>query len=60
MTDGSAPALECLKCRALCLDESAAESEQERESVRLAVAARRRVHGALMSDRVTAPPPSGG
>ncbi len=35
-----APAMECAHCHALLLDEAAATSEQERESVRMAVAAR--------------------
>ncbi|MBV9947975.1 MAG: hypothetical protein JOZ69_14065 [Myxococcales bacterium] len=39
---GAAPALECTHCHALNLDEEAARSEAERDSVRLAVAARAR------------------
>jgi hypothetical protein len=40
-TDGvRAPARECATCHALVLDEEAASSEAERDSVRLAVAAR--------------------
>jgi hypothetical protein len=35
-----APAMECVACHAIVLDESLATSEQERDSVRLAVAAR--------------------
>ena len=35
-----APAKECATCRALVLDEEAATSEADRNSVRLAVAAR--------------------
>ncbi len=35
-----APAFECTRCHAIALDESAARSEEERESVRLAKAAR--------------------
>jgi hypothetical protein len=42
MDPGPAPALECLHCHALNLDEEAARSEEERDSVRLAVAARAR------------------
>jgi hypothetical protein len=38
--DVRAPARECATCHALVLDETAASSEQERDSVRLAVAAR--------------------
>jgi hypothetical protein len=40
MDTGSAPALECVSCGALNLDESAAQSEEDRASVRLAVAVR--------------------
>jgi hypothetical protein len=35
-----APAMECDKCHAIVLDEAAATSEEERDSVRLAKAAR--------------------
>jgi hypothetical protein len=37
---GRAPALECIRCRALNLDESAAHDEKERDSVKLAKAVR--------------------
>jgi predicted nucleic-acid-binding Zn-ribbon protein len=40
MDSGTAPALRCIKCGTLNLDESAAESERGRSSVRLAIAAR--------------------
>ncbi len=40
-----APALECLGCRALALDENAASTEAERESVKLAKALRARIAG---------------
>ncbi len=33
---GRAPALECTRCKALILDERAAYTEEERESVKLA------------------------
>jgi hypothetical protein len=40
-TDGvRAPAKECASCHALALDEGAATSDEERDSVRLAAAAR--------------------
>jgi hypothetical protein len=39
-----APALECEHCRSLILDEEAAHTEEERDSVRLAVAARAVFH----------------
>lgn len=35
-----APARECARCKALVLDEGVATSEEERDSVRLAAAAR--------------------
>jgi hypothetical protein len=38
--DVRAPAFECVRCHAIGLDEAAARSEEERESVRLAKAAR--------------------
>jgi len=37
---GRAPALECTRCRALNLDESVAQSDKERDSVKLAIAVR--------------------
>ncbi len=37
---GAAPALECLRCGALCLDESVARTPQERDSVKLAITIR--------------------
>ncbi len=40
MESGEAPALECLHCGALNLDESIGQSERDRSSVRLAIAAR--------------------
>jgi hypothetical protein len=40
MDAGEAPALECLNCGTLNLDESAARHERDRSSVRLAIAAR--------------------
>jgi hypothetical protein len=40
MDGGKAPALECVRCHALNLDEAAASSDEERDCVRLAVAAR--------------------
>jgi hypothetical protein len=40
MKSGEAPALKCIHCGALMLDEAVARSEDERESVRLAKAAR--------------------
>jgi tRNA(Glu) U13 pseudouridine synthase TruD len=38
-----APARECLRCRAVVLDENAADSDEARESVRIAKAVRRHV-----------------
>ena len=40
MASGDAPAWECADCRTLSLDESAANSDEERKSVRVAKAAR--------------------
>ena len=40
LDSGWAPALQCANCGALELDEALARSEEERESVRLAKAAR--------------------
>ena len=40
-----APALECLHCRAMQFDEAVARSDADRDSVRLAVAARRALAG---------------
>jgi len=44
-----APALECASCHVLHLDEAAVRSEEERESVRLAVAERARLSGAIVA-----------
>jgi hypothetical protein len=40
MDAGEAPALECVHCGTLNLDESVARNERDRSSVRLAIAAR--------------------
>lgn len=40
LDDRRAPAVECTRCHALDLDEAMARSQEERDSVRLAVAAR--------------------
>jgi hypothetical protein len=42
-TTGACPALECTTCGALCLDESIARDDEQRESVRMACAARDRI-----------------
>jgi hypothetical protein len=42
---GHAPALECACCHALVLDEDAAATESERDSVKLAVAVRAAISG---------------
>jgi hypothetical protein len=47
----SAPALECVRCQAINLDERAAKSEKDLDSVRKAVAARRAV-GDLFDPRL--------
>jgi hypothetical protein len=41
--DGHCPALECLSCHAISLDESAANTNAERECVRLASIVRRQL-----------------
>jgi hypothetical protein len=43
----NAPAFECIECHTLNLDESAANSDEERESVRQAKAARALVAAAI-------------
>jgi hypothetical protein len=48
MADGRAPAWECSKCHTLILDSSLARTEEERDSVRLAIAER----AAVTIDRV--------
>lgn len=40
MDGAAAPALECVRCRALNLDETVARSKEDLDSVRMAVAAR--------------------
>lgn len=40
---GTCPALTCLACQAITLDEAAAKNDEERASVRIAIAARRHV-----------------
>jgi hypothetical protein len=45
---GTVPALHCVACRALILDENAADSDEERASVRFAIAQRQ---AAIDNDR---------
>jgi hypothetical protein len=48
MADGCAPAWQCAKCNTLTLDPSLARTDEERDSVRLAIAGR----AAVTIDRV--------
>src|SRR5580692_11401262 len=49
----SAPALECLGCGAISLREEAAASEEERESVKIAIALRAHVAGEAKKPALT-------
>jgi hypothetical protein len=40
MGDMGAPAMECVKCRAIVLEEGVARTKEERESVKIAIAMR--------------------
>lgn len=59
MGDVVAPALGCLRCKAIALDESLARTGEERESVKLAIAMRTAVGDLPQSEtRLSVSPPA--